>query len=213
MKLLFDLFPVILFFASFKYAEKSPQIAVEFLSSVGITDLIESQAPILLATLVVILATIAQISWVWWRHKKVDKTLWISLILVVVLGGMTLVLRDDNFIKWKPTLLYWIMGAVLLVSVTLLRKNPLGSFLGDKIELPPAVWNKLNLLWGGFFMGLGALNLFVANTYSTDTWVNFKLFGVTGLIFIFILAQGFFIAPYLKNAENTDNTDNNKDST
>lgn len=207
MKLLFDLFPVVLFFASFKFAESSPARGIDILSSLGIEAPSEAQGPILLATVVVILATIAQISWTWWRHKHVDKTLWISLILVVVLGGMTLILRDESFIKWKPTLLYWIMGTGLFGAVLLFRKNPLGSLLGGKIELPAKIWSKLNYLWGGFFLLLGCVNLYVANHFTTDTWVNFKLFGVTGLIFLFVLLQGFYLAPHLHNEpENNDHS-------
>lgn len=202
MKLLFDLFPVILFFASFKFAEKSPDQAQSILATLSIQAPIESQAPILLATLVVILATIGQIGWTWWRHRQVDRMLWVSLVLVVGLGGMTLLFRDETFIKWKPTLLYWVMGLGLLIAVLGFKKNPLGGMLGDKLQLPAKVWQKMNLLWGGFFIALGLLNLYVAQHFSTDTWVNFKLFGVTGLIFTFVLLQGFYLAPHLKDPEN-----------
>ncbi|MEY4592032.1 MAG: hypothetical protein RIR18_927 [Pseudomonadota bacterium] len=197
MKLLFDLFPVVLFFISFKFAEGAPQQAVDILATLGIEAPSETQGPILLATVVVILATIAQIAWTWWQHKKVDKTLWISLVLVVVLGGMTLILRDESFIKWKPTLLYWVMGSGLLGAVLIFKKNPLGSLLAEKLELPAPIWRKLNFLWSGFFLALGFVNLYVANNFSTDSWVNFKLFGVTGLIFLFVLLQGFYLAPHM----------------
>lgn len=205
MKLLFDLFPVILFFASFKFAEKAPQDALAVLAQLGIENLPESQAPILLATVVVILATLFQIAWTWWRHRHIDKTLWISFLLVTILGGMTLFLKDESFIKWKPTMLYWIMGSILFAAVLIFKKNPLGGLLGEKIELPQLVWRKLNFLWGGFFLALGGLNLYVANNFSTDTWVNFKLFGVTGLIFAFMLLQGFYLAPHLQKQTDNEN--------
>lgn len=207
MKLLFDLFPVVLFFASFKFAEKAPQDAQAILATLGLPSPTEAQSPILLATVVVMLATVAQIGWTWWRHKRIDKMLWISLILVVTLGGMTLILRDESFIKWKPTLLYWVMSSALFGAVLLFKKNPLGGLLGDKIQLPPEIWNRLNYLWGTFFLILGAINLYVAHHFTTDTWVNFKLFGVTGLIFLFVLAQGAYLAPHVQTPpENNDNT-------
>lgn len=201
MKLLFDLFPVILFFATFKMAEKSPEAAADFLAQIGLGTSTLSQAPILLATLVVILATLVQIGWTWWRHRQVDKMLWISLILVVVLGGLTVALKDDNFIKWKPTGLYWAMGLGLLIAAMVFDKQPLKAMLGEKISLPEMVWNKLNLIWGVFFVLLGFVNLYVAYNFSTDTWVNFKLFGLTGLTLLFVLAQGFIISPYLQTEE------------
>lgn len=203
MKLLFDLFPVILFFVTFKFAEGSPESAASVLEQISIGVNTTSQAPILLATLVVILATLFQIGWTWWRHRHVDKMLWISLILVVVLGGLTVALRDDNFIKWKPTGLYWAMGLGLLLATFVFRKNPLHAMLGEKLTLPLPVWNRLNLIWGAFFIVLGFVNLYVAYNFSTDTWVNFKLFGLTGLTLLFVLAQGFIISPHLQ-----DNADN-----
>lgn len=199
MKLLFDLFPVILFFIAFKYAEKSPETAATWVGSLlGAGAVDPKQAPILLATVVVIVATIAQIVWVKWRHGKVDKMLWVSLGLVTVFGGLTLVFQNEAFIKWKPTILYWVFAASMAFSALVLRKNALKSMLGEQMQLPEAVWNKVNLSWIAFFVAMGCLNLFVAFNFSTDTWVNFKLFGGMGLMLVFVLAQGMLLSKYVE---------------
>jgi intracellular septation protein len=177
MKILFDLFPVILFFVAFK--------------TFGVFA----------ATAAAIVATIGQVIWVKYRHGKVDTMLWVSLVIITVFGGATLLLHDENFIKWKPSILYWFFASALLFSKVFLNKNILRNLLQEKMQLPDRVWNTLNLAWSGFFIGLGFLNLYVAFNYSTDAWVNFKLFGTTGLMLIFILAQAFLLAKH-----STDNT-------
>lgn len=177
MKFLFDLFPVILFFAAYKFAG------------------------IYVATGVAIAATFAQIGWVHFRHGKVDKMLWVSLGLIVFFGGATLVLRDPTFIKWKPTVLYWLFATVLLGSVLLLRKNLIRAMLEAQVALPESLWMKLNLAWVGFFAVMGALNLYVAYHYSEADWVNFKLFGGMGLMLAFIIAQGLVLAKYVEEKE------------
>jgi intracellular septation protein len=205
MKFLFDLFPVILFFATFKIAEGRKEATAELLGgmfgALGLTAFPPDQAPILLATVVVILATVAQIAWVWWRHGKVDKMLWVSLGLIAVLGGMTIALRDDTFIKWKPTVLYWIFAVILIVSATLFGKNLIRAMLEAQVEAPDHVWSKLNAAWAVFFAAMGGANLFVALSFPTDIWVNFKLFGTMGLMLAFILAQGFWLNRYLPEPE------------
>jgi intracellular septation protein len=174
MKFLFDLFPVILFFAAYKFAD------------------------IYVATGVAIVATLAQVGWVHVRHGKVDKMLWVSLGLIVVFGGMTLLLQDPTFIKWKPTILYWLFAAVLLGSALLLRKNLIRAMLEQQVTLPEPVWARLNLAWAGFFAFLGVLNLYVAYNFSESDWVNFKLFGGMGLMLAFIVAQGLILAKYVE---------------
>jgi len=177
MKFLFDLFPVILFFAAYKFAD------------------------IYIATGVAIGATFLQIGWVHFRHGKVDKMLWISLGLIVVFGGMTLALRDPTFIKWKPTVLYWLFAAVLLGSALLFKKNLIRAMMEKQVALPDGVWGKLNLAWAGFFAFMGVLNLYVAYNFSEDAWVNFKLFGGMGLMFAFIIAQGLMLSKYMEEKE------------
>jgi len=177
MKFLFDLFPVILFFAAYKFSD------------------------IYVATGVAIVATLAQVAWVHFRHGKVDKMLWISLGLIVVFGGMTLLLHDPTFIKWKPTILYWLFATVLLGSAWLFRKNLIRAMMESQVSLPEPVWGHLNLAWSGFFAGMGVLNLYVAYNFSESDWVNFKLFGGMGLMLVFIVAQGLLLAKYIEDKE------------
>ncbi|WJF89045.1 septation protein A [Paraburkholderia bonniea] len=174
MKFLFDLFPIILFFVTFKLW--------------GIYT----------ATAVAIAATLAQIAWVALRHRRVDPMLWVSLGVVVVFGGATLVLHNDTFIKWKPTVLYWAFSIALLVSQLAFGKNLIQAMMGKQITLPARVWGQLNLIWAVFFVLLGIANLLVAYNFSTDAWVNFKLFGATGCLIVFILGQSLWLAKYLK---------------
>jgi intracellular septation protein len=177
MKFLFDLFPVILFFVAYKFAG------------------------IYVATGVAIVATLAQVGWVHFRHGKVDKMLWVSLGLIVVFGGMTLLLHDPTFIKWKPTILYWLFATVLLGSALLFRKNLIRAMMESQVTLPDPVWSRLNLAWASFFAGMGILNLYVAYNYSESDWVNFKLFGGMGLMLIFIVGQGLLLAKYIEEKE------------
>lgn len=199
MKLLFDLFPVILFFVAFKYSEKNPELAASWVASLlGSAAVDIKQAPILLATVVVIAATVAQIAWVWFRHGKVDKMLWVSLVLVAVFGSLTLIFQDETFIKWKPTILYWVFAGSMGFAALVLKKNAIKAMLGEQLTLPEGVWSKVNLSWIGFFIFMGFLNLFVAFNFSTDVWVNFKLFGGMGLMLVFVLGQGMLLSKYVE---------------
>lgn len=199
MKFLFDLLPVILFFTAFKYGEGHKEAALSWLSPLpGAETIGLDQAPILLATMVVMVATLVQIVWVRWRHGKVDKMLWISLVLVVFFGSLTLFFHDEAFIKWKPTVLYWILASTLAFTKWVLGKNPMGSLLGEQIVLPSEVWHKVNVAWIGFFTVMGFVNLYVAQNFPTETWVNFKLFGAMGLMFLFIIGQGFYLSKFIE---------------
>jgi intracellular septation protein len=172
VKFLFDLFPVILFFVAFKFAD------------------------IFVATGVAIAATVAQIGWVLLRGKKVTNMQWSSLAIIAVFGGATLLLRDETFIKWKPTVLYWSAGLAFLGALAF-GKNLIKAVMAEGLELPEPVWFKLCVAWGVFFLFKGALNLWVAFNFSTDTWVNFKLFGGMGLMFAFIVAQALWLSKHL----------------
>jgi intracellular septation protein len=203
MKLLLDFLPLVLFFGTFKYAEAHKDWAATFASdhfgaivSGGVVG--PDEAPVLLATLVVIVATLAQIGIIFARGKKPDLMLWITFVLVVVLGGATVWFHNATFIKWKPSVLYWAMGLTFWVSQTLFRKNLLQSLIGDQLELPAAVWQRLNFAWIGFFALMGLLNLYVAYSYSTSTWATFKAFGATGLMLVFMLAQGLYLSRHIK---------------
>ncbi len=206
MKLLFDFLPIILFFGAFKYADGRKEWAASFASQhlgflvaggvVGSTE-----APVLLATVVVVLATLAQVAYLLARGRKVDTMLWVSLVLVVVLGGLTVWFHSETFIKWKPTLLYWVMASAFLLSPLLFGKNLLRTLMGEQLRLPEPIWARLNWAWIGFFSFMGALNLWVAYSFATDIWVNFKLFGAMGLMFVFVIAQGLVISKYLPEEE------------
>ena len=203
MKILFDFLPILLFFGTFKYAEGQKEWAARFASehfgflvSGGVVG--TTEAPVLLATLVVIVATLAQITLLLVRGKKIDMMLWISLGLVVVLGGATVWFHNETFIKWKPSVLYWAMGAAFWISQTFFRKNLLQALIGDQLELPRTVWQRLNFAWIAFFALMGLLNLYVAYSFDTSTWVNFKLFGGIGLMLLFTLGQGIYLSRHVK---------------
>jgi intracellular septation protein len=203
MKILFDFLPIFLFFGTFKYAEGRKEWAARFASdhlgfivSGGVVGV--GEAPVLLATVVVIVATLAQVAFLLLRGKKVDTMLWVSLGLVTVLGGATIWFHNETFIKWKPSVLYWAMGLAFWFSQVLLRKNLLRSLIGDQIELPARVWQRLNFAWVAFFAFMGLLNLYVAYSFPTDTWVSFKLFGGIGLMLAFTVAQGIYISRHVQ---------------
>lgn len=206
MKLLLDFLPIVLFFGTFKFAERNAQAAADFatshfgfLVSGGVVG--PTEGPVLLATLVVIVATLAQIAFMLARGKKIDAMLWISLALVTVLGGATVWFHNETFIKWKPSVLYWAMALSFWVSQVFFRKNLLHTLMGGQLDLPESVWRTLTRAWFGFFGLMGILNLYVAYSFSTGTWVNFKLFGSLGLMLLFTLAQGVYLSRHLKAAE------------
>ncbi len=173
MKLLSDLLPVILFFVAYKFGD------------------------IYVATAVAIAASVLQIGWLKWRRRPVDGMQWASLAIVAVFGGMTLLLHDETFIKWKPTVLYGAFAVALVVSRYGFGRNLIRSMLGKQLVLPEPVWDRLNLAWTLFFAALGALNVWIAYRFSTDTWVNFKLFGSMGLTLAFVVAQAFYLGRYM----------------
>jgi intracellular septation protein len=177
MKLLLDFFPIILFFIAFKVGG------------------------IYWATGVAIVATIAQIAWLRHSTGKVEPMQWVSLGVIVLFGGATIVAQNETFIKWKPTVLYWLMAATLLAGQVLFKKNLLKSLMGSQLELPDAAWRVTNWSWIAFFAVMGVVNLWVAYTFDTDTWVNFKLFGGLGLMLVFVLGQAVYLGRYMKAEE------------
>ncbi|RBA23463.1 septation protein A [Herminiimonas fonticola] len=206
MKFLFDLFPVILFFVVFKWGEGNAEAAQsfgqQFLSGlVSGGQVTVTQAPILLATAIAIIATIFQIGYLLSRKKKVDGTLWLSLAIIVFFGGATIYFHNETFIKWKPTVLYWCFAAALLFSQIFLKKNLIRTMMEKQMSLPDGIWRRVNLSWVAFFMTMGLLNLYVAFNFSTATWVNFKLFGSMGLMFAFIIAQSLILSKHIKEPQ------------
>ncbi len=205
MKLLFDLLPVILFFATYKVAGGYPQQSIALAGSslgwmVGDGTVPPDQAPILLATAVAIVASLLQVGSLLARGRKVDTMLWVSLGVIVIFGGATIWFHDETFIKWKPTILYWLFGGALLAGHLFWKKNLLQSLLGTQLDVPPTVWSRLLSAWVGFFVLMGIINLIVAYSVPTDTWVNFKLFGLFGLTMAFTLGIGVYLARHMKEA-------------
>jgi intracellular septation protein len=206
MKLFLDFLPLILFFGVFKvadlHADAAARFATEhlgFVVSGGVVGV--DEAPVLLATVVVIVATLVQITVLLLMRRKVDTMLWVTFALIAVLGGMTVWFHSPTFIKWKPSVLDWAMALALWLSQSVFNKNLLQALVGGQLELPKLVWQRLNLAWIAFFVLMGIANLYVAYTYSTSVWATFKVFGLTGLMLLFMLAQGFYIARFLKDDE------------
>jgi intracellular septation protein len=172
MQLLADYFPLLLFFVAFKLAD------------------------IYVATAVAIAASVAQIAYFRWRRGRIEVVHWLSLVIIATFGGATLLLHDETFIKWKPTVLYWLFGSILAVGRLAFGKNLIASLLKD-LTLPDAVWARITWAWVVFFAVMGAANLYIAFHFSTDTWVNFKVWGGIGLVLLFALGQAFALARYL----------------
>ncbi len=208
MKFLFDLFPIILFFVSFSWAERhivsAQEIADKYLSvfTAG-QDIPESSVPILIATFLAVIVSVLQIIWLLIRRQKVEVTLWISVIVVVVFGGATIYFGSEEFIKWKPTVLYWLFAFILFGANMLFKKNLIRAMMEKKVQLPDEVWDKLNMAWTAFFAFMGILNLYVAfwGGFATSTWVSFKLFGGIGLMLAFVIGQSIYLSRYMKDKQ------------
>lgn len=173
MKLLADFLPVLLFFATYKLYGIYP------------------------ATAVAMSASLVQVLYSWLRYRRVEPMALITLAVIMLAGGATLWLQNEQFIKWKPTIINWIFGLAFLVSQWWGKRSLLERMLGNNLELPAAVWRRLNFLWIGFFFTLGAANLVVMYHYDTETWVNFKLFGMLGLTLAFVVGQSLYLYRYL----------------
>jgi intracellular septation protein len=205
MKFLFDLFPVILFFLVYKlgdsHQEAAHGIVAQYLGGlISGGAVTAAQSPILLATAVAILATVIQIGYLLARGRKVDGMLWLSLVVIVLMGGATIYFHDENFIKWKPTILYWALGLALFVSQTFFGKNAMRKVMEEQVKLPDAIWAKVGYAWSAFFAVLGALNLlmaFVVFKANTSAWVSFKLFGITAIFFVFVIVQTLLLSKHV----------------
>ena len=201
-KLLFDLFPIIVFFIAYKIGDANAEATRAFMAGLGLPQPVHAgeKPGIYLATLVAIVASVGQIAWVKLRGNKADAMMWVSLGIIVLFGGATLWLHDESFIKWKPTVLYWIFAAIIFGSAAFGR-NVIRSLMNAQMELPDLAWSRLNASWGGFFAFMGVANLFVAFNFSTDTWVDFKLFGSLGLMLLFVIGQSMMLTKYLDKEE------------
>lgn len=180
MKPILEFFPIILFFIAYKFYD------------------------IYIATAVVIASTIVQVVTYWLMYRKVETMQWITLVLILVMGGATLYLQNEQFIKWKLTIIEWLFGGALLTSQFIGDKTFIERMMGANLELPSLIWKRLNLCWALFFISVGFLNLYVMSNYSTDDWVSFKTFGVPGLMLVFIVVQMAFLYKHVPTTETKD---------
>lgn len=182
MKFFFDLLPVIAFFGVYKYT-----------------------GDIITATATIIAVTVLQMAYTWFKHKKIEKIHVISMVLVIILGGLTLLFGDKSFIQWKPTILYWVLGGALLISHFVTHKNLTQRALEGMLKtsnvtmtaVPSNMWKKLNWYTCGFLFFIGVLNLYVAYQFTEDTWVNFKLFGLTALTMVYMVGIVMSLSRYM----------------
>lgn len=185
MKILLDFLPVIIFFIVYK-----------------------STDDIILATAVLIPATLLQMLYTWIKTHKIEMIQLVTLGLVVILGGATVLFQDKTFIQWKPTVVTWLFAVAFLGSQFIGEKTIIQRLMAGTIEMPANVWKQLNIAWVIFYLILGAVNLYVAYTMTEETWVNFKLFGMLGLTMIFILLQGFYISKHIQPDSSENHSDN-----
>ncbi len=174
MRILIDFFPILLFFGAYKLHD------------------------IYVGTAVLMAATVLQSAIIYAMDRKLQTMQKATLALVLVFGALTLGLHDERFIKWKPTVLYTGMALGLAAALWGWKKNVLQLLLGSQLRLPAAVWNRLTLAWVLYFIFMAASNAFVAHFYSTETWMDFKLWGYVFPL-LFIVGQGLYVAPYLKD--------------
>ena len=203
MKLFLDFLPLILFFGTFQYADKNKEWAAAiatsafgFMVSGGAVGL--DEAPILLGTIVMSVITLVQVVVLKVLRQKIHLMLWITFVLVLVLGGATIYFHNPIIIKWKPSIAYWALGLSFWLSRTLAHRDLLQEMLGSEMELPPLVWQRLNFAWVAFLGLMGLLNLYVAYSFSTSTWASFKVFGATGLMLLFSIGQVLYLGRYIK---------------
>ena len=209
MKLFLDFLPLFLFFGTFQYADGHKELAAAFATnhfgfivSGGVVGV--DEAPVLLATIVMSIVTIVQVSALKLMRRPVHLMLWITLALVIVLGGATIWFHSPIIIKWKPSIAYWALGLSFWLSRVLFRRDLLQEMLGEELVLPAQVWQRLNFAWVGFLALMGLLNLYVAYSFSTATWASFKVFGATGLMLAFSVGQVVYLSRYIKpEAEET----------
>ena len=177
MKQLLEFIPIILFFIAYKFYD------------------------IYVATAVVIVATIIQVGITWFKYKKVETMQWVTLGLILVMGGATIYLQNEQFIKWKLTIIEWLFGLAFIGSQFFGKKLLVERMMGASLELPAVIWKKLNLMWATFFISVGFINIYVMQNFNTDDWVTFKTFGVPGLMIVFIILQMVFIYKYIPDTK------------
>jgi intracellular septation protein len=217
MKLLFDFFPIILFFVSFYQAKF-------LIDNTFIGNLVNPERPehinaTIVATGIAIVASFIQVGYSWLQTRKFQRMHLFSLVLITVLGGITILIGDPAFIQWKPTVLNWVFAAAFLLSIFIGEKNLVERMMGSQLDLPDYVWTRLNLSWVAFFLISGAANLYVAFYYDLEalpevrmeTWVDFKLFGLMGLTIVFVILQAIYLARFIQEVEEEEPGDLKKD--
>lgn len=200
MKLLIDFLPIVIFFLVYKFAPELIELISPIISAEQKASLLEVK-PIMLATAVLIPSSILQILYTRISTGKIEKMHLVTLALVVLLGGATLAFNDTHFIKWKPTIVNWLFAVAFLLSQLLTQKSLLQRMMDGNISLDPPIWVRLNYAWIAFFILSGAINLWVAYSFSEEAWVNFKLFGMLGLTILFIILQSLYLYKYIKKEE------------
>ncbi|WGZ95978.1 MAG: septation protein A [Candidatus Thiothrix putei] len=207
MKFLFDFFPVALFFLVYKFFGELPPAWIAAANQLPLMAINQSEPKdaILMATLVIILATILQNALYFAMHRRFERMHLITLAILIVFGTLTLFLKDPIFIKWKVSIINWGFALAFLISQYVgARKTLTERMMSSALQVPPKIWQTTNLMWVGFFVFIGVLNLIVAYAFSEEIWVDFKLFGVLGLTFAFIIAQVFYLQKHaIETAENT----------
>lgn len=206
MKLLLDFLPIILFFATFKWGEGHRELASQWMTDYlgfmvvgGVVG--PKEAPMLMATVVVAVFSVLQILVMKAMRKKIDTMLWVSLVIVLGLGALTVYFHSETFIKWKPTAIYWVMAGGLFVSDIVMKRYVLRTMMkAADLDVAESVWRRLSWAWIAFFAGMGVLNLYVAFNYSSSTWVDFKMWGSLGLMLVFTLAQGVYLSRHMPPA-------------
>lgn len=196
MKLLFDFLPIALFFVAYKFGGGIYHWDGQEYDIKGIY----------VATSVMIVASILQVSISWLLTRKIEKSHLITLVLVLILGGATLWLQDPNFIKWKPTAVNWLFALAFIAAPIFTKKSLLERMMAEHIKLPTPIWFRLNIAWIIFFIISGLANLYVAFNFEEATWVNFKLFGLLGMTLVFIVGQSIYLAKYAEEVS-TPTTD------
>jgi intracellular septation protein len=211
MKQLFDFFPILLFFIVYKFYIDLPAdwiTGVNSLFPFMALQAGEAKHAIYLATLTAIVATLVQVAITAVVNKKVEKMHIITLILLLVFGGATLLLKDPVFIKWKPTAINWLFALVFLGSHFIGDKPLVQRMMGHALEVNDSqVWKRLNVAWILFFIFSGIANLIVAFNFSEDIWVDFKLFGLMGLTLVFVVGQAFYLARFIPSDQQASTRD------
>jgi len=188
MKFLFDFFPLIAFYATYQIYK----------------SYYDDGNAIFVATAAIIIATIFQVAFNWFKHNKIEKMHIITVVLVTFFGGLTLILHDPVFIKWKVSIINWLFGLAFIGSQFIGDKTIAERMLSNAIDVPKSVWGRLNVSWALFFIALGFINVYVFKNYDEETWVNFKVYGMLGLTFIFVVIQGVYLSRYMQDDDEPD---------